>query len=142
MAEAKAGDHVKVHYTGRLDDGSEFDSSQGRDPMEFTIGGGEILPGVENGVVGLEPGGTTSVTLPPEEAYGERRDEMIQELERAVLPKEIEPAVGMQLQAQAPDGSPMLLTIVETTEEKVTVDANHPLAGQNLTFDLELVEIV
>lgn len=142
MAEAKAGDHVKVHYTGRLDDGSEFDSSQGRDPMEFTIGGGEILPGFENGVVGLEPGGKTSVTLPPEEAYGERRDEMIQELERAVLPQEIEPAVGMQLQAQGPDGNPMLLTIVETTEEKVTVDANHPLAGQNLTFDLELVEIV
>lgn len=142
MAEAKDGDRVKVHYTGRLDDGSEFDTSQGRDPIEFTIGGGEILPGVEQAVVGLEPGGKNTVKLPADEAYGERRDDMIQELERSVLPQEIEPEVGLQLQAQSPGGGPMLLTITEVADDKVTVDANHPLAGKDLTFDVELVEIV
>lgn len=142
MSAAKDGDKVKVHYTGSLDDGSEFDSSRQREPIEFTIGGGEILPGVEQAVVGLEPGGTNKVTLPAEDAYGERRDDMIQEIERSVLPQEVEPQVGLQLQAQSPGGQPLLLTITEVGEEKVTVDANHPLAGKDLTFEVELVEVV
>lgn len=142
MSAAKDGDKVKVHYTGSLDDGSEFDSSRQREPIEFTIGGGEILPGVEQAVVGLEPGGTNKVTLPAEDAYGEHRDDMIQEIERSVLPQEVEPQVGLQLQAQSPGGQPLLLTITEVGEEKVTVDANHPLAGKDLTFEVELVEVV
>ena len=142
MSAAKDGDTVRVHYTGRLDDGSEFDSSKGRDPIEFKIGDGDILKGVEDAVVGLEPGQSNSVTLPAQDAYGERRDDMIQEIERNVLPGDIEPEVGLQLQAQSPGGNPMLLTITEVEDEKITVDANHPLAGKDLTFDLELVEIV
>jgi len=141
MSAAKDGDTVKVHYTGRLDDGSEFDTSRERDPIEFKIGGGEILPGVEQAVVGLEPGGTNTVTLPAEDAYGERRDDMIQEIERSVLPQEVEPQVGLQLQAQSPEGQPLLLTITDVADDKVTVDANHPLAGKALTFDVELVEV-
>lgn len=142
MSAAKDGDTVKVHYTGRLEDGSEFDSSRQRDPIEFKIGDGEILPGVEQAVVGLEPGGTNEVTLPADDAYGQRRDDMIQEIERSVLPQEIEPEVGLQLQAQSPNGQPLLLTITDVGEEKVTVDANHPLAGKDLTFEVELVEVV
>ncbi|MCR9221800.1 MAG: peptidylprolyl isomerase [Alphaproteobacteria bacterium] len=142
MGAAKDGDTVKVHYTGRLDDGSVFDSSRERDPIEFTIGGGEVLPGVEQAVVGLEPGGTNTVKLPAGDAYGERRDDMVQEIERAVLPQEVEPQVGLQLQAQSPGGQPLLLTITEVADSTVTVDANHPLAGEDLTFDVELVAIV
>ncbi|MBP5858977.1 peptidylprolyl isomerase [Marivibrio halodurans] len=142
MSAAKDGDTVKVHYTGRLEDGSEFDSSRQREPIEFKIGDGEILPGVEQAVVGLEPGGTNEVTLPADDAYGPRRDDMIQEIERSVLPQEIEPEVGLQLQAQSPNGQPLLLTITDVGEEKVTVDANHPLAGKDLTFEVELVEVV
>ncbi|MEQ8604770.1 MAG: peptidylprolyl isomerase [Marivibrio sp.] len=142
MSAAKEGDTVKIHYTGTLDDGTQFDSSREREPIEFKIGGGEILPGVEGAVVGLEPGGTNKVTLPAEDAYGERRDDMIQEIDRTVLPQEVEPQVGLQLQAQSPNGQPLLLTITEVGDEKVTVDANHPLAGKDLTFDVELVEIV
>lgn len=142
MAAAKKGDKVRVHYTGKLENGEVFDSSEGREPLEFTIGEGMIIPGFENAVSGLEVGAENSITIPPEEAYGAPRLELINNVNREHLPQEIEPVVGMQLQATAQDGSAMPVTITAVTEESVTVDANHPLAGRTLLFDIKLVEIV
>ncbi len=143
MSEAKQGDTVKVHYTGRLDDGSEFDSSLERQPLEFVIGQGQIIPGFEQAVVGMSQGDTKTVEIAPEQAYGPRHDEAIQEIPKSALPETIQESlqVGMQLQANDPNGRPLMLTVTDIAEENITVDANHPLAGQALIFDLELVEI-
>ena len=142
MTQAKSGDTVRIHYTGTLDDGTEFDSSAGRDPLEFALGGGQVIPGFDNAVDGMAVGESKTVTIPVEEAYGERHDQLVQEVPRNVLPDEIEPAVGMQLQSQSPEGHVMNLVITEVATETITVDGNHPLAGQALTFAIELVEIV
>lgn len=143
MSEAKQGDNVKVHYTGRLDDGSEFDSSLERQPLEFVIGQGQIIPGFEQAVVGMNQGDTKTVEIAPEQAYGPRHDEAIQQIPKSALPESIQESLqlGMQLQANDPNGHPLMLTVTDIAEENITVDANHPLAGQALTFDLELVEI-
>ena len=143
MSEAKQGDTVKVHYTGRLDDGSEFDSSLERQPLEFVIGQGQIIPGFEQAVVGMSQGDTKTVEIAPEQAYGPRHDEAIQEIPKSALPETIQESlqVGMQLQANDPNGRPLMLTVTDIAEENITVYANHPLAGQALIFDLELVEI-
>lgn len=142
MTQAKQGDRVRVHYTGRLDDGTEFDSSQGRDPIEFTIGEGQVIPGFERAVEGMSAGESRTETLNAEEAYGARNEDMIQELDRGQLPDGMEVQVGNQLQANRPGEPPVILTVTEVNDETITVDANHPLAGQELTFDIELVEIV
>jgi len=142
MTQATAGDKVRIHYTGRLDDGTQFDTSEGRDPLEFKLGEGGIIPGFEKAVDGMEVGESKSVTIPPEEAYGERHEQLVQEVPKSALPEEIDPAVGMQLQSQTPDGQTMQLVVTEVGDEAITVDANHPLAGKNLNFDIELVEIV
>ena len=142
MTQAKSGDTVRIHYTGTLDDGTEFDSSAGRDPLEFALGGGQVIPGFDNAVDGMAVGENKTVTIPAEEAYGERHDQLVQEVPKNVLPDEIEPAVGMQLQSQSPEGHVMNLVITEVADETITVDGNHPLAGQALTFAIELVEIV
>ncbi|MCM2466264.1 FKBP-type peptidyl-prolyl cis-trans isomerase [Methanoculleus oceani] len=142
MAQAKEGDTVKVHYTGKLEDGTVFDTSDERDPLEFTIGGGQIIRGFEQAVVGMEPGDIKTTTIPPEEAYGPRREDMTLTVEREQFPEEINPEPGQQLQVQQPDGRAAVVTVSDVSESTVTLDANHPLAGQPLTFDIRLVDIV
>lgn len=142
MTQAKSGDTVRIHYTGTLDDGTEFDSSAGRDPLEFALGSGQVIAGFDNAVDGMAVGEKKSVTIPPAEAYGERHEQLVQEVPKSALPDEISPQVGMQLQSQSPEGNVMNLVVTDVSEESITVDANHPLAGQALTFAIELVEIV
>jgi len=141
MAAAKSGDTVRVHYTGTLGDGSVFDSSQGREPLEFTVGIGQVIPGFDEAVTGMQPGEEKTVTIPTGEAYGERRPEMMATVPRAQFPAEIEPEIGQQLQVSQ-EGQNFVVTVVEVGADEVTLDANHPLAGEDLTFKLELVEIV
>ncbi|MBT8040906.1 MAG: peptidylprolyl isomerase [Gammaproteobacteria bacterium] len=141
MSQAKAGDTVKIHYTGTLDDGTQFDSSSGREPLEFEVGSGQVIPGFEKAIEGMAVGDTKTVNIPAEDAYGPRHDEMIQEVPKSALPDDVEPQIGMGLQARRADGAMLDLTITEVGEDSITVDGNHPLAGQALNFDLELVEI-
>lgn len=141
MTEAKDGATVRVHYTGKLDDGQVFDSSREREPLEFTLGGGQVIPGFEAAVRGMGPGEEKTVRIPADEAYGERRDDMVMVVERERIPENIEPDVGQQLQI-AQGGQVAVVTVTDVAEESVTLDANHPLAGRDLTFELELVEIV
>ncbi len=135
------GQKVKIHYTGTLDDGNQFDSSVGRDPLEFEMGAGMVIPGFEKGVVDMEVGEKKTIHIPAAEAYGEKRDEMVMEFERSQLPEGLEPEVGMGLQMQGPQGQAIPVQITAVAEETITIDANHPLAGQNLNFELELVEV-
>lgn len=141
MSEAKNGDTVSIHYTGRLPDGSEFDSSAGREPLEFTLGAGQIIPGLEKEIEGMAVGDKSTVTIPADEAYGPHRPEAVQEVPRTQIPEEIDVAVGTQLQGMTQDGRQLNLTVVEVGNESVTLDANHPLAGKDLVFDVELVGI-
>jgi peptidylprolyl isomerase len=142
MQKPQAGDTVRVHYTGTLEDGTQFDSSRGADPLEFAMGQGQLIAGFEMAVAGLAPGESVTVTLAPEEAYGESDAEMVQEVPRRMMPEGVELEPGMVLQGQSDEGQVDNFTIVSLTEETVTLDANHPLAGKTLTFDIELVEIV
>lgn len=142
MAEANPGDRVKVHYTGRLADDTVFDSSEDGKPLEFTIGAGEIIPGFEQAVTGMSPGEEKTATLDANQAYGERREDLLLTLERDRLPEGMEPQVGERLQLRARGGDPFDVVVSEVGDENLTVDANHPLAGKELTFDIRLVEIV
>jgi peptidylprolyl isomerase len=135
------GKKVRIHYTGTLRDGEQFDSSAGRDPLEFEIGAGRVIPGFDAAVRDMEIGGKKTVTIPSSEAYGEVREEMIGDIPKDRFPAEMELTVGMPLQMQGPQG-PLPVIVKEIKEDAVTIDANHPLAGKDLTFDLELVEIV
>ena len=141
MPRAQSGDLVRIHYTGRLDDGRTFDTSREGEPLQFTLGDGAVIPGFEEAVVGMTPGETKTVSLAPEDAYGPHRPEMVQEVERGLLPANMQLKPGLQLQAQSRDGEPLLLVVREVADDKVTLDANHPLAGERLTFDIELVEL-
>jgi peptidylprolyl isomerase len=141
MPQAKQGDTVKVHYTGKLDDGTVFDSSQEREPLEFTIGTGTIIPGFEQAVIGMSPGELKTEVIPNDRAYGPYREEMVLQVERQQLPTELDPAVGQQLQLQDPTGEVIPVIITDISSSTVTLDANHPLAGEDLTFDIELVAI-
>ena len=141
MAQAKPGDIVKIHYTGRLEDGTVFDSSANREPLEFTLDGGQVIPGFEQAVVGMTPGESKTEKIPMDQAYGPHRPEMVLEVSRQQMPPELQPEVGQQLQVQQPDGQTIPVFVTEVTESTVTLDANHPLAGEDLTFDIELVEI-
>jgi len=141
MTAAQQGDTVKVHYTGKLEDGSVFDSSLQRDPLEFTIGEGQIIPGFEKAVVGMEAGQNKTVQIESAEAYGPRYEEMVQVVERTQIPDDISLEVGAQLQANHPQGGPIILTVTELSDSEVTLDANHPLAGKDLTFEIELVAL-
>ena len=141
MSQAKSGDTVKIHYTGTLDDGTQFDSSAGRDPLEFELGGGQVIPGFDSAVEGMAVGESKNVRIEPDQAYGERHEQLVQQVPRSALPDDLEPQVGMGLQSQSPDGQVMMLMVTEVADESITVDANHPLAGQALNFDIELVEI-
>ncbi len=142
MAEAKTGDRVQVHYTGRLDDESQFDSSVGGEPLEFTIGEGELIPGFEEAVTGMSPGDSAGTRIEAAEAYGERRDDLLFAVEREALPAELEPEVGQQLRMQTSDGHELIVTVSELEEAHVTLDGNHPLAGEALNFEIELLRIL
>jgi peptidylprolyl isomerase len=141
MSAAKVGDSVKIHYTGTLDDGTKFDSSAGREPLEFTVGDGQVIPGFDTAVEGMAVGETKSVNIEPEQAYGPRHEQLIQQVPKSALPADLTPEVGMGLQAQGPDGQNLQLTVTEVNEDNITVDGNHPLAGKALNFDIELVHI-
>ena len=142
MATIKKGDTVKVHYTGTIADGTVFDTSKEREPLEFTLGEGKLIPGFEKAVEGMGVGDSSSVTIPSDEAYGEKKDEMVIDVERSQIPPDIKPEVGQQLQIQQKDGGAIPVVITDVTEQTVKLDANHPLAGQDLTFEIEVVEVV
>lgn len=141
MAEAKSGDTVSIHYTGRLEDGTVFDTSEDKDPLEFTLGEGKVIPGFEKAVEGMEEGETRTATIESEDAYGERRDDLVLSVAKQQLPDDLDPEVGQRLQMQAGDGQTFQVVISDVESDSVEVDANHPLAGEDLTFDIELVEI-
>jgi peptidylprolyl isomerase len=140
VAKAKKGDNVKVHYTGRLEDGTVFDSSHDREPLEFTLGEGQVIQGFETAVDGMAEGETKTTKIPAEEGYGDRREEMVIELERGKVPSDIQPEVGQNLQIQLQNGEQLPVVVTAVEDEKVVIDANHPLAGKTLVFDIELVE--
>lgn len=140
--QAKKGDKVRVHYTGSLNDGSVFDSSTGGAPLEFTLGGGEVIPGFEQAVIGMQPGESRKTVIPTAEAYGPRREEYVFEVERSLFPAELKPEVGQELAIRHDDQHSTPVKVVAVAAEKITLDANHPLAGQALTFEISLQEIV
>jgi len=142
MVQAKPGDTVKVHYTGKLEDGTVFDTSADRAPLQFTIGEGQIIPGFEQAVVGMNPGESKTIKVLTNDAYGPHREDMVLVVDRNQLPVDLIPEVGQQLQSRQPDGQIIVVTVIAVSESTVTVDANHPLAGKDLTFDIQLVEIV
>lgn len=140
--EAQDGDTVQVHYTGRLDDGSVFDSSREDEPLEFELGSGRVIPGFESAVSGMSVGESLEVELEPDEAYGERRDDLVMPVERDQLPEQLEPEVGDALEVQLGSGERTTATVVDADDASVTLDLNHPLAGRTLNFELELLDIV
>jgi peptidylprolyl isomerase len=142
MSQAKAGDTVRVHYTGKLGDGTQFDSSAGHEPLEFALGSGQVISGFDKAVEGMMVGETKSVRIPAEQAYGSRHDQLIREVPKNALSDDIQPVVGMPLQAKGPDGQVIKLVVTAVAEDSITVDGNHPLSGQVLDFDIELVGIV
>jgi len=141
MAQAQVGDTVQVHYTGRLADGTIFDSSIQREPLEFTLGEGGMIAGFEHAVVGMSPGESKTETIPSEQAYGPHRAELLIEMDRQHLPPDLQPHVGQHLQMTRPNGVAVPVVITAVTISQVTLDANHPLAGQDLIFDITLVAI-
>jgi peptidylprolyl isomerase len=141
MTQVKSGDTVRIHYTGTLTDGQTFDSSEGRDPLEFTVGSGQIIPGLEAAIPGMTVGEKKTVEIAADDAYGQPDPSAHQAVPRAEIPDDIPLELGTQLQVQTPQGQVMPVTVIEVTEDQVTLDANHPLAGKDLTFNIELVEI-
>ncbi len=142
MVRAKNGDTVKVHYTGKLDDGSVFDTSSASEPLEFTIGQGQIIPGFEQAIIGMSPGESKTVKVSADKAYGQRREEMVLVIDREKFPKHLNPEVGQRLRIPQAGGRTAVVTVTDVSESSITLDGNHPLAGKDLTFDIELVEIV
>jgi len=141
MKQAKSGDTVKVHYTGKLNDGTIFDSSEGKDPLQFTIGEGQLLQAFEQGVIGLAEGDKKDVQLNAQQGYGLKQDKLIGKLPLEALPEGLTPEVGMRLQMKTPEDQLVVLKVVEVSDNDITVDANHELAGEDLNFEIELMEI-
>lgn len=142
MTEVKSGDVVRIHYTGKLEDGTQFGTSQGEEPLELRVGAGQVISGLDRQIQGMAVGAKETVTVPVDEGYGQRDEQQIQVVPRSTIPAEIDLAVGGILQAQTPDGRAVQLVVKDFDESQVTVDANHPLAGHDLTFEIEIVEIV
>jgi len=142
MAQAKNGDTVKVHYVGKLPDGTVFDTSENREPLEFTLGQKQLIPGFEKAVVGMEKGDQVTVNVAPEDAYGQYDEKLIQVIGRETLPQDLEPEVGQFLEGVRGDGQRITVSVLDVNEANVTLDANHPLAGKDLVFDITLVEIL
>ena len=139
--QASEGNTVKVHYTGKLNDGTVFDSSREVDPIQFTIGSGDIIPGFESAVVGMTLGDNKTVTIPSKDAYGPKREDLVAQVQRSELPPDLNLSVGQKLQIGDQQSGTMIVMVVDANEDHVTLDANHPLAGEDLTFDIELLEI-
>lgn len=142
MSQAKSGDTVRIHYTGTLSDGTRFDTSEGREPLEFALGEGQVIPGFDKAVEGMAVGDSKSVSIPPAEAYGDKHEQLVQDVPKSALPDNVDPEVGLRLQSQAPDGQVINLVVTAVADDSITVDGNHPLAGQTLEFEIDLVEIV
>jgi len=142
VAQAKRGDTVRVHYTGRLEDGTVFDTSRSRHPLQFTLGNGQVIAGVENAITGMNIGESKTTVIPVEQAYGPRRDDRIVTVKRDELPPDLDAKVGQRLELTQMDNKTLLVTVTNVTESSLTLDANHPLAGKTLTFDIELIDIV
>lgn len=141
MAQAKKGDVVQVHYTGRLEDGTVFDSSDGREPLSFTLGEGNVIEGFEDAVLGMTPGDTTTTQIPAEQAYGAHRPDLVVQVQKDQISGGVEPEIGQQLQLHLQNGQQVPVVVTEVADGTVTIDANHPLAGKKLIFDIELVGI-
>ena len=144
MAQAKAGDKVRVHYEGQLSDGTIFDSSLEREPIEFILGQDTVIPGFEQAVIGMEAGESKDVSIPPEEGFGEYSEDLVVNIEKSILPPDINPELGMQLEvsSEEEEESPRVFTIAEIAEDLITLDGNHPLAGKEIAFKIELIEIL
>jgi FKBP-type peptidyl-prolyl cis-trans isomerase 2 len=142
MVQAKSGDTVRVQYTGKLNDGKVFDTSVDRDPLQLTIGEKRVIPAFEEAVIGMERGESKTVKIPVDEAYGQYHKELVQTVDRGLLPEGLEPKVGQRLTATHVNGETVSVTVADVSGASVTIDANHPLAGEDLTFDIELVEIL
>lgn len=141
MTTVGDGKTVRVHYTGKLEDGTVFDSSEGREPLEVTVGAGMVIPGFEKGITGMKSGEKKTITIGPTEAYGERREDLVATVERSQIPETITPEVGMTLQLKRTDGSVLDVLVTDLSDESITLDANHQLAGETLIFDIEVVEV-
>ena len=142
MVKVKHGDTVKIHYTGKFEDGRVFDTSVGREPLEFTVGEDQVIPGFEKGIVGMKQDESRTITIPPNEAYGPHHREMVLDIPRNDFPPNIQPEIGQQLELQQPNGQAVIVMVVGVTESCVTLDGNHPLAGKDLIFDIKLIEII
>ena len=142
MQQVQQGDKVKVHYHGKLRNGETFDSSDGRDPLEFTVGSGQVIKGFDDGVQGMQVGDKKTVEIPVDNAYGEKKTDMILEFPKAQFPEGMNPEEGQQLMMSDGSGQSFPVIVAEVKEESVLLDANHPLAGEDLIFDIELVEIM
>lgn len=142
MAQAKNGDSVRVHYTGKFADGEVFDSSVGKDTLQFVIGAGQLIVGFDRAVVGMQPGEAKTVTFGPEEGYGVLQENLVFVVERHTLPAQLNPEVGQRYQIRQGDGSPLAVTVIAVSPESITLDGNHALAGKDLTFEIQLVEIL
>lgn len=142
MTQASQGDTVNIHYTGKLEDGTVFDTSRSRHPLQFTIGKGQVIAGFEQAVIGMNLGESKTTTIPVEQAYGQRRQDRIVTVQRDQLPPDLNPAVGQRLELTQMDDQTLLVTVTAMTDTTLTLDANHPLAGKDLTFDIELIKIV
>ncbi len=141
MSQVKENNTVKVHYTGKLSDGQVFDTSEGKEPLAFTLGQGSLIPGFEKGLIDMKLNEKKTINITKDDAYGDTREDLIIEVPKSELPQDMNPEVGMGLVSRAPDGQEMNLMVVEVKEESVVLDGNHPLAGKDLIFDLEVVEI-
>jgi FKBP-type peptidyl-prolyl cis-trans isomerase 2 len=141
MNQVKENNTVKVNYTGKLSDGQIFDSSEGKEPIEFTLGQGQLIPGFEKGLIDMKLNEKKTITIPKDEAYGDVNKDLIQEVKKTELPQDMAPEVGMGLVSKSPDGQEMNLMVVEVREETIVIDGNHPLAGKELIFDLEVLAI-
>ncbi|MBI3803871.1 MAG: peptidylprolyl isomerase [Nitrospirae bacterium] len=141
MAQAKRGNTVKVHYVGTFEDGTVFDTSKEKGPLPFTLGEGEVIPGFEEAVIGMNPGESKKIVIPAENAYGPRHEEMVLVVDRHHLPEGLDPQVGQQYQIPQSEGQSIVVMVTETSDASVTLDGNHPLAGKALTFEIELIEI-
>lgn len=141
MQTAKENDKVKVHYKGTLNDGTVFDSSEGKDPLEFTLGSGQVIPGFDKEIKGMQVEETKNIQVPASEAYGEKRDDLYQEIPKDKLPDDIDYQVGLRLISKTPEGQEIPITVNEVKDNSIVIDANHPLAGEDLNFEIKLVEI-
>lgn len=142
MRKVKKGDTIVIRYTGCIEDGAVFDSTEGRNPLEFTVGEGEVLPGLEQGVIGMTPGETKTIIIPMEQGYGPHDKERVRELDKKRIPENFQPLVGQQLQMYRADGLPLMGTVLAVSETSLTMDYNHPLAGKTLIFETALIEIL